>query len=56
MRDATGVRCSSDLQARLTEELRAVVRENHAHKLLRVLLGHTSLEVAVEVLIGLLGG
>ena len=60
MHDATGVRRSSGLQARLIneliEELRAVVRENFAPKPLRVLLGHSYLEVVVGVLIGLLAG
>ncbi len=60
MHDATGVRRSSGLQARLinelVEELRAVVRENFAPKPLRVLLGHSYLEVAAGALIGLLSG
>ena len=60
MHDATGVRRSSGLQARLINELigelRAVVRENFAPKPLRVLLGHSYLEVVVGVLIGLLAG
>ena len=60
MHDATGVRRSSGLQARLinelVEELRAVVRENFAPKPLRVLLGHSYLEVAAGFLIGLLAG
>ncbi|WP_425147483.1 divergent PAP2 family protein [Deinococcus sp.] len=60
MYDATGVRRSSGLQARLInellEELRAVVRENFAPKPLRVLLGHSYLEVLVGLLIGVLAG
>jgi uncharacterized protein len=60
MYDATGVRRSSGLQARLIneliEELRALVRENFAPTPLRVLLGHTYLEVAVGVAIGVLAG
>ena len=60
MYDATGVRRSSGLQARLInellEELRAVVRENFAPKPLRVLLGHTYLEVLAGLLIGVLAG
>lgn len=60
MYDATGVRHSSGQQARLlndlVEELRAVVREGFAPKPLKVLLGHTYLEVAVGTLIGILAG
>ena len=56
MYDATGVRHSSGQQARLlnelVEELRAVVREGFAPLPLRVLLGHTYLEVLVGFLIG----
>lgn len=58
MYDATGVRHSSGQQARLINELvgelRAVVREGFAPKPLRVLLGHTYLEVLVGSLIGVL--
>jgi uncharacterized protein len=58
MYDATGVRHSSGQQARLIneliDELRAVVREGFAPKPLRVLLGHTYLEVLVGGLTGLL--
>ncbi|WP_424949221.1 divergent PAP2 family protein [Deinococcus sp.] len=60
MYDATGVRRSSGLQARLinelVEELRVVVREHFAPAPLRVLMGHTYLEVAVGVLLGVLAG
>ena len=60
MYDATGVRRSSGLQARLinelVDELRAVVRENFAPKPLRVLLGHTYLEVAAGFMVGILAG
>ncbi|GGQ92398.1 membrane protein [Deinococcus ruber] len=60
MYDATGVRRSSGLQARLLnellEELRAALRENFAPKPLRVLLGHTYLEVVAGVLVGVLAG
>lgn len=60
MYDATGVRHSSGQQARLlndlVEELRAVVREGFAPKPLRVLLGHTYLEVLVGTLIGIGAG
>lgn len=56
MYDATGVRHSSGIQARLlnelVEELRAVVREGFAPLPLKVLLGHTYLEVLVGTLIG----
>nr|WP_256487972.1 divergent PAP2 family protein [Deinococcus sp. HSC-46F16] len=56
MYDATGVRHSSGMQARLlnelVEELRTVVREGFAPLPLRVLLGHTYLEVLVGTLIG----
>lgn len=58
MYDATGVRHSSGQQARmlneLLEELREVVREGFAPKPLRVLLGHTYLEVAVGAILGVL--
>ena len=57
MYDATGVRHSSGVQARLlnelVEELRAVVREGFAPQPLRVLLGHTYLEVFVGTLLGI---
>ncbi|SMB92945.1 divergent PAP2 family protein [Deinococcus hopiensis] len=57
MYDATGVRHSSGQQARLlndlVEELRAVVREGFAPLPLRVLLGHTYLEVLVGTLLGI---
>ncbi|MPY65825.1 divergent PAP2 family protein [Deinococcus sp. SDU3-2] len=57
MYDATGVRHSSGMQARLlnelVEELRTVVREGFAPLPLRVLLGHTYLEVLVGTLIGI---
>lgn len=57
MYDATGVRHSSGIQARLlnelVEELRAVVREGFAPLPLRVLLGHTYLEVLAGILIGI---
>ncbi|PTA69453.1 divergent PAP2 family protein [Deinococcus arcticus] len=60
MYDATGVRHSSGQQARLlndlVEELRAVVREGFAPLPLRVLLGHTYLEVLVGTLIGVAAG
>lgn len=60
MYDATGVRQSSGRQAQLlndlVEELRAVVREGFAPKPLRVLLGHTYLEVLVGGLLGILIG
>jgi acid phosphatase family membrane protein YuiD len=60
MYDATGVRRSSGLQARLINELvaelRAVVRENFAPEPLRVLLGHTYLEVVVGFALGILAG
>ncbi|MBZ9749449.1 divergent PAP2 family protein [Deinococcus sp. HMF7620] len=60
MYDATGVRHSSGQQARLlnelVEELRAVVREGFAPLPLRVLLGHTYLEVLVGTLIGITAG
>ncbi|MBB5233013.1 divergent PAP2 family protein [Deinococcus budaensis] len=60
MYDATGVRHSSGIQARLlnelVEELRAVVREGFAPLPLRVLLGHTYLEVLAGVLIGVAAG
>jgi len=57
MYDATGVRHSSGMQARLLNdlvaELRTVVREGFAPLPLRVLLGHTYLEVLVGTLIGI---
>ena len=57
MYDATGVRHSSGVQARLlnelVEELRAVVREGFAPLPLKVLLGHTYLEVLVGTLLGI---
>lgn len=57
MYDATGVRHSSGMQARLlnelVDELRAVVREGFAPRPLRVLLGHTYLEVLVGTLLGI---
>ncbi|ADV67589.1 divergent PAP2 family protein [Deinococcus maricopensis] len=60
MYDATGVRHASGQQARLlnelVEELRAVVREGFAPTPLRVLLGHTYLEVLVGTLLGILAG
>jgi len=60
MYDATGVRHSSGQQARLlnelVEELRAVVREGFAPLPLRVLLGHTYLEVLVGTLLGVAAG
>ncbi|WP_412029271.1 divergent PAP2 family protein [Deinococcus yunweiensis] len=60
MYDATGVRHSSGQQARLlnelVDELRAVVREGFAPTPLRVLLGHTYLEVAAGTLIGIGAG
>lgn len=60
MYDATGVRHSSGVQAKLlnelVDELRAVVREGFAPKPLKVLLGHTYLEVLVGSLIGVLVG
>lgn len=58
MYDATGVRHASGLQARLLNELlvelREVVREGFAPSPLRVLLGHTYLEVAVGAILGIL--
>ncbi|WP_027480626.1 divergent PAP2 family protein [Deinococcus pimensis] len=58
MYDATGVRHASGLQARLLNELvaelREVVREGFAPVPLRVLLGHTYLEVAVGAILGVL--
>ncbi|MFC4636860.1 divergent PAP2 family protein [Deinococcus hohokamensis] len=60
MYDATGVRHSSGQQARLlnelVEELRAVVREGFAPLPLRVLMGHTYLEVLMGTLMGILVG
>jgi uncharacterized protein len=58
MYDATGVRHASGQQAKLinelVDELRQVVREGFAPKPLRVLLGHTYLEVLVGATIGVL--
>ncbi|ACO46140.1 divergent PAP2 family protein [Deinococcus deserti] len=60
MYDATGVRHSSGQQARLLNELvgelRAVVREGFAPLPLRVLMGHTYLEVLVGSLLGIVVG
>ncbi|MFC4425580.1 divergent PAP2 family protein [Deinococcus navajonensis] len=60
MYDATGVRHSSGQQARLlnelVDELRAVVREGFAPLPLRVLMGHTYLEVLMGTLMGILVG
>lgn len=60
MYDATGVRHSSGQQARLlndlVDELRAVVREGFAPLPLRVLLGHTYLEVLAGIMIGIGAG
>lgn len=60
MYDATGVRHSSGIQARLlnelVQELKDVVREGFAPKPIKVLLGHTYLEVGVGLLIGVLVG
>lgn len=60
MYDATGVRHSSGVQAKLlnelVDELRAVVREGFAPRPLKVLLGHTYLEVLIGSLIGVLVG
>lgn len=60
MYDATGVRRSAGMQARLLNELmieiRELVREGFAPQPLRVLLGHTYLEVAVGLLLGILIG
>ncbi|NTY02203.1 divergent PAP2 family protein [Deinococcus sp. JMULE3] len=60
MYDATGVRHSSGQQARLlnelVEELRAVVREGFAPNPVRVLLGHTYLEVLIGTLLGITAG
>lgn len=60
MYDASGVRHSSGVQARLLneliEELRAVVREGFAPKPLRVLMDHTYSEVFVGTLIGIFAG
>jgi acid phosphatase family membrane protein YuiD len=60
MYDATGVRHSSGMQARLlnelVDELRAVVREGFAPLPLRVLLGHTYLEVGIGTLLGVGAG
>lgn len=58
--DATGVRHSSGLQAKLlnelVDELRDVVREGFAPKPIKVLLGHTYFEVLVGTLIGIFAG
>lgn len=58
--DATGVRHSSGIQAKLLNELvtelRDVVREGFAPKPVKVLLGHTYFEVAMGVLLGILAG
>ena len=55
MYDATGVRHSSGVQARLLneliQELGAVVREGFAPKPVRVLLGHTYLEMLAGLLL-----
>jgi len=55
--DATGVRHSSGQQARLLNdlvgELREVVREGFSPQPLRVLLGHTYLEVIVGAILGI---
>lgn len=60
MYDATGVRHSSGQQARLLNELvgelRAVVREGFAPLPLRVLMGHTYLEVLIGSLLGIVVG
>lgn len=60
MYDATGVRHSNGVQARLLNELvaelRAVVREGFAPKPVKVLLGHTYLEVLIGLLIGIAVG
>lgn len=60
MYDATGVRHSSGQQARLLNELvgelRAVVREGFAPLPLRVLMGHTYLEVLVGSVLGIVVG
>lgn len=57
MYDATGVRHSSGVQARLLneliQELSAVVREGFAPKTVRVLLGHTYLEMLAGLLLGI---
>lgn len=57
MYDATGVRHSSGVQARLlnelVQELGAVVREGFAPKPVRVLLGHTYLEMLAGLLLGI---
>lgn len=57
MYDATGVRHSSGVQARLLneliQELGAVVREGFAPKPVRVLLGHTYLEMLAGLLLGI---
>ncbi|GGK20792.1 membrane protein [Deinococcus malanensis] len=60
MYDATGVRHSSGQQARLLNELvgelRAVVREGFAPLPLRVLMGHTYLEVLIGSVLGIVVG
>ncbi|AFD25104.1 divergent PAP2 family protein [Deinococcus gobiensis] len=60
MYDATGVRHSSGVQARLLneliQELSAVVREGFAPKPVRVLLGHTYLEMLAGLLLGIGAG
>lgn len=60
MYDATGVRHSSGVQAKLLnelmQELKDVVREGFAPKPIKVLLGHTYLEVLVGAGIGVLVG
>ncbi|MFC5848281.1 divergent PAP2 family protein [Deinococcus petrolearius] len=57
MYDATGVRHSSGVQARLLneliQELGAVVREGFAPKPVRVLMGHTYLEMLAGLLLGI---
>ncbi|WP_034337855.1 divergent PAP2 family protein [Deinococcus misasensis] len=60
MYDATGVRRSAGMQAKLLNELmveiRELVREGFAPQPLRVLLGHTYFEVAVGLILGILVG
>lgn len=60
MYDATGVRHSSGVQAQLLneliDELQAVVREGFAPQPVKVLLGHTYLEVFVGTLLGIACG
>lgn len=57
MYDATGVRHSNGMQAKLLnellEELEAVVREGFAPQPVRVLLGHTYLEVVAGSMLGI---